>query len=103
VDNGAQDNPDGNQSEDKKVKKKKKKSKSQGSEVVNSDVPVSVEQSTEMMEEDGNNVEDTKPSQVRTLSNGLVIQELETGKENGKIAAVGKKVVLLNDLKYFSE
>ncbi|XP_024636076.1 peptidyl-prolyl cis-trans isomerase FKBP43 isoform X7 [Medicago truncatula] len=92
VDNGAQDNPDGNQSEDKKVKKKKKKSKSQGSEVVNSDVPVSAEQSSEMMKEDGNNVEDTKPSQVRTLSNGLVIQELETGKENGKIAAIGKKI-----------
>lgn len=102
MDNGAQDNPDGNQSEDKKVKKKKK-SKSQGSEVVNSDVPVSAEQSSEMMKEDGNNVEDTKPSQVRTLSNGLVIQELETGKENGKIAAIGKKVVMLNDLKYFSD
>ncbi|XP_045830000.1 peptidyl-prolyl cis-trans isomerase FKBP43-like isoform X9 [Trifolium pratense] len=90
--NGAQDNPDGNQSEDKKVKKKKKKSKSQGSEAVNSDLPVSVEPSTEMMKEDGNNMEDTKSSQVRTLSNGLVIQELETGKENGKIAALGKKI-----------
>ncbi|KAK2433206.1 FKBP peptidyl-prolyl cis-trans isomerase family protein [Trifolium repens] len=91
VDNGAQDNPDGNQSEDKKVKKKKK-SKSQGSEVANSALPVSVEPSTEMMKEDGNNMEDTKSSQVRTLSNGLVIQELETGKENGKIAALGKKI-----------
>ncbi|WJX29422.1 peptidylprolyl isomerase [Trifolium repens] len=82
VDNGAQD---------KKVKKKKK-SKSQGSEVVNSALPVSVEPSTEMMKEDGNNTEDTKSSQVRTLSNGLVIEELETGKENGKIAALGKKI-----------
>jgi FK506-binding nuclear protein len=102
VENGAQDNPDGNQSEDKKVKKKKK-SKSQGSEVANSALPVSVEPSTEMMKEDGNNMEDTKFSQVRTLSNGLVIQELETGKENGKIAALGKKVILLNNLKYFSD
>ena len=93
VDNGAHDNPDGNQSEDKKVKKKKKKSKSQGNEALNSDVPVSVvEERTEMMKEDGNNMEDTKPSQIRTLSNGLVIQELETGKEKGKIAAVGKKI-----------
>ncbi|WJX49516.1 peptidylprolyl isomerase [Trifolium repens] len=90
VDNGVQDNPDGNQSEDKKVKNKKK-SKSQGSEVANSALPVSVEPSTEMMKEDGNNMEDTKSSQVRTLSNGLVIQELVTGKENGKIAALGKK------------
>ncbi|GAU37936.1 hypothetical protein TSUD_269510 [Trifolium subterraneum] len=91
-DNGTQDNPDGNQSEDKKVKKKKKKSKSQGSEVVNSELPVSAEPSTELMKEDGNNMEDTKSSQVRTLSNGLVIQELEAGKENGKIAASGKKI-----------
>ncbi|CAJ2645200.1 unnamed protein product [Trifolium pratense] len=91
-DNGAQDNPDGNQSEDKRVKKKKKKSKSQGSEAGNSNLPVSIEPSTEMMKEDGNNMEDTKSSQVRTLSNGLVIQELETGKENGKIAALGKKI-----------
>ncbi|CAK8575267.1 unnamed protein product [Lathyrus sativus] len=82
---------DGKQSEDKKVKKKKK-SKSQGIEVVNSDVPVSVEPSTGMMKEDGNHLEDAKPSQVRTLSDGLVIQELETGKANGKIAALGKKI-----------
>ncbi|XP_050899111.1 peptidyl-prolyl cis-trans isomerase FKBP43 isoform X3 [Lathyrus oleraceus] len=84
---------DGNhQSEDKKVKKKKKKSKSQGIEVVNSDVPASVEPSTEMVKEDGNHMEDAEPSQVRTLSDGLVIQELETGKTKGKIAALGKKI-----------
>lgn len=94
---------DGNhQSEDKKVKKKKKKSKSQGIEVVNSDVPVSVEPSTEMVKEDGNHMEDAEPSQVRTLSDGLVIQELETGKTKGKIAALGKKVFLDNS-KYFSD
>ncbi|XP_058763169.1 peptidyl-prolyl cis-trans isomerase FKBP43-like isoform X2 [Vicia villosa] len=81
----------GNQSEDKKVKKKKK-SKNKGNEVVNSDVPLSIEPSTEMTKEDGNNTEDAKSSQVRTLSDGLVIQELETGKANGKIAALGKKI-----------
>ncbi|CAI8600530.1 unnamed protein product [Vicia faba] len=82
---------DGNQSEDKKVKKKKK-SKSKGNEVVNSDVPLSVEPITEIMKEDGNNTEDAKSSEVRTLSDGLVIQELESGKANGKIAASGKKI-----------
>ncbi|XP_058760468.1 peptidyl-prolyl cis-trans isomerase FKBP43-like isoform X3 [Vicia villosa] len=81
----------GNQSEDKKVKKKKK-SKNKGNEVVNSDVPLSIEPSTVMTKEDGNNTEDAKSSQVRTLSDGLVIQELETGKANGKIAALGKKI-----------
>lgn len=64
-------------------------------EVVNSDVPVSVEQSSDVMKEDGNNSADVKPSQVRTLSDGLVIQELEMGTKDGKIAALGKKVVLL--------
>lgn len=103
MDNGVHDNPDGNQSEVKKVKKKRKKSKSQGNEDVNSHVPVSIEETTEMMIVDGNNInmEDSEPSQVRTLENGLVVQELEIGTENGKIAALGKKVVLLNDLKYF--
>ncbi|XP_058747374.1 peptidyl-prolyl cis-trans isomerase FKBP43-like isoform X2 [Vicia villosa] len=89
IENNVDNN--GNQSEDKKVKKKKK-SKSKGNEVVNSDVPLSVEPSTEMTKEDGNNPEDAKSSQVRTLSDGLVIQELETGKANGKIAALGKKI-----------
>ncbi|XP_004506405.1 peptidyl-prolyl cis-trans isomerase FKBP43-like isoform X3 [Cicer arietinum] len=94
VDNGVHDNPDGNQSEVKKVKKKRKKSKSQGNEDVNSHVPVSIEETTEMMIVDGNNInmEDSEPSQVRTLENGLVVQELEIGTENGKIAALGKKI-----------
>ncbi|TKY68075.1 Peptidyl-prolyl cis-trans isomerase FKBP43 [Spatholobus suberectus] len=88
VNNGAQ-------SEDRKVKKRKKMSKSQGNgEVVNSDMPVSVEQSgeTEILEVDRNIREDANPSQVRTLSNGLLIQELEKGIKDGKIAASGKKI-----------
>ncbi|XP_061358523.1 peptidyl-prolyl cis-trans isomerase FKBP43-like [Gastrolobium bilobum] len=93
VEDGAHYFPDGNQSEDRKVKKRKKKSKSQGNvEVVNSDMPLSVEQSRETIEEGGNKREDAKTSQVRTLSNGLVIQELEMGTEDGKIAASGKKI-----------
>lgn len=66
-------------------------------------MPVSVEQNGEtVMMEDKNKREDAKPSQVKTLPNGLVIRELGKGKEDGKIAAMGKKVVHLNDLKYFS-
>ncbi|XP_027356785.1 peptidyl-prolyl cis-trans isomerase FKBP43-like [Abrus precatorius] len=95
VDGSAHNSPDKNQFEDTKVKKKKKKNKSQGSlEVVNSDMPVSVEQSgkTEMMKGDRNKRADAKPSQVTSLSNGLVIQELEKGKDDGKIAVSGKKI-----------
>ncbi|XP_022641146.1 peptidyl-prolyl cis-trans isomerase FKBP53 isoform X1 [Vigna radiata var. radiata] len=95
VDNGAYDLPDGNQSENRKAKKRKKMSKSQGNgEVVNSNITVCVERSgeTEMMEEDRSKGEDAKPSNVRTLKNGLVIQEQEKGKKDGKIAASGKKI-----------
>jgi len=103
VDNGAYDLPDGNQSENRKVKKRKKMSKSQGNgEVVNSNVAVYVERSGETeMEEDRSKGDNAKPSNVRTLTNGLVIQEQEKGKKDGKIAASGKKVVYLNGLKYF--
>ncbi|XP_052734351.1 peptidyl-prolyl cis-trans isomerase FKBP43 isoform X5 [Vigna angularis] len=95
VDNGAYDLPDGNQSENRKAKKRKKMSKSQGNgEVVNSNITVYVERSgeTEMMEEDRSKGEDAKHSNVRTLKNGLVIQEQEKGKKDGKIAASGKKI-----------
>jgi len=97
VDNGAFDLPDGNQSEKRKVKKRKKMSKSQGNgEVVNSNITIYVERSgeTEMMEENRNKEEDAKPSLVRTLTNGLLIQEQEKGIKDGKIAASGKKVVI---------
>ncbi|KAG4958375.1 hypothetical protein JHK87_035008 [Glycine soja] len=63
----AHDFPNGNISDKRKVKKRKKMSKSEGNgEVVNSDMPVSVEQSgeTEMMEEDKNKREDAKPSKL---------------------------------------
>ncbi|KAK7263787.1 hypothetical protein RJT34_31384 [Clitoria ternatea] len=94
VDDVAHDFLDGNQSESRKVKKRKKKSKSQASmEIVNSDMPVSLEQSGEAeMTENGNKRDDAKLSQVRTLLNGLVIQELEKGTKDSKIAAAGKKI-----------
>lgn len=96
MEDGAHDLPDGNQNKEKV--KKRKKSKSQGNIEVNSELPLSVGQSSEMEEEDVNKRANAKHSQVRTLSNGLVIQELEMGKKDGKIAASGKKVVLLNDI-----
>ncbi|CAJ1978227.1 unnamed protein product [Sphenostylis stenocarpa] len=96
VDNDLYDFSNGNQSEDRKVKKRKKMSKSEGNgEVVNSDITSCVQRSgdTEIMEEDRNKGDDAKFSQVRTLINGLVIQELErTGIKDGKIAASGKKI-----------
>ncbi|KAE9620146.1 putative peptidylprolyl isomerase [Lupinus albus] len=88
VDIGAHDLPDGNQSEDRKVKKKKKKSKSRGDE----EVAKSFEQSSDMVKEDGNKRADAKPSNVKTLSNGVVIEELGMGIKDGKIAESGKRI-----------
>ncbi|KAK3036142.1 hypothetical protein RJ639_031723, partial [Escallonia herrerae] len=73
----------------KKTKKnKKKKNKLQESvENVNKNVTYS--------NENVNENEDATSSQVRMLSSGLVIEELQPGEPNGKIAASGKKVKLL--------
>ncbi|XP_019465465.1 PREDICTED: peptidyl-prolyl cis-trans isomerase FKBP43-like isoform X1 [Lupinus angustifolius] len=88
VDIGAHDLPDGNQSEDRKVKKKKKKSKSRGDE----EDAKSFEQSSDVVKEDGNKRADAKPSNVKTLSSGVVIEELEMGIKDGKIAESGKRI-----------
>ncbi|KAJ7949696.1 Peptidylprolyl isomerase [Quillaja saponaria] len=54
--------------------------------------PLIVEQKSIPVKEDENKKADAKPSQIRTLSNGLIIQELELGKPDGKIAVSGRKV-----------
>ncbi|XP_016649834.1 PREDICTED: peptidyl-prolyl cis-trans isomerase FKBP53 isoform X3 [Prunus mume] len=70
------------QSDEKKVKKKKKSKTQAHGEAVNTDVPLSVaEENT-----------DAKPSQIRTFPSGLSIEELESGKPDGKIATSGKKI-----------
>lgn len=64
----------GNQSEEKKVKKKRRKT-------------------TEVEVEENRNMEVEKENKKKTLSNGLVIEELVTSnKPKGKVAAPGKKV-----------
>ncbi|THF99755.1 hypothetical protein TEA_005392 [Camellia sinensis var. sinensis] len=96
---------DGDQSVDKKTKKKKKKSKIQESEGnMNKDAPslTTEEKNDSIMGFEDKNVE-AKSSQVRTLSNGLVIEELEMGNPDGKIAALGKKAseYMLSIVSYF--
>ncbi|KAF5946395.1 hypothetical protein HYC85_016623 [Camellia sinensis] len=96
---------DGDQSVDKKTKKKKKKSKIQESEGnMNKDAPslTTEEKNDSIMGFEDKNVE-AKSSQARTLSNGLVIEELEMGNPDGKIAALGKKAseYMLSIVSYF--
>lgn len=81
------------ESEKKSKKKRKKKSKIlENDENVNVEVPLSPkeEKNRSTKESKDNNV-DTMSSQARTLSNGLIIEDLELGKSNGKIAAPGRK------------
>ena len=44
----------------------------------------------------GGKSSEAKPTQVRTFPNGLVIEELQMGKPNGKMADKGKKVRIHN-------
>lgn len=76
-----------------KKKKKKKRSKTQENiEAVNMDTPSSLfgEKNTCIGTESKNT--NIKTPQVRTFPSGLVIEELEMGKPDGKVAASGKKV-----------
>lgn len=83
----------GDQPGDKKSKKKKKKSKNREYEDINEpSLTLEGENRSSKVFED-KNVE-AKPSRARTLSNGLVIEELGRGKPDGKVAALGKKVLL---------
>ncbi|XP_059312887.1 peptidyl-prolyl cis-trans isomerase FKBP43-like [Lycium ferocissimum] len=85
---------DGTQLDKKLKKKKKKKTKSQEENcMVNMDLPVLQEnemnrQSVDV-EDKSQKVESTV---IRTLSNGLIIEELAVGEPDGKLAVPGKKI-----------
>ncbi|KAM7512074.1 hypothetical protein LguiB_010949 [Lonicera macranthoides] len=82
------------ESEKKSKKKRKKKSKIlENDENVKVEVPLSPkEEMFRSKKESKDNNVDTMSSQARTLSNGLIIEDLELGKSNGKMAAPGRKV-----------
>ena len=80
-----------NSSEEKKKKKKKKKSTTQeGEGKATVDHTVSAVGNKEVEEKQS----EVKSSQVRTFANGLVIEELQMGKPDGKRASPGKQVSL---------
>ncbi|KAJ4718953.1 Peptidylprolyl isomerase [Melia azedarach] len=79
------------QPEEKKKKKKKKRTNDEKD--MNMEKPIlskDIKNGSAMDTE--NSSAEGQLSQVSTLPNGLVIQELETGKPNGKVAASGKKI-----------
>ncbi|XP_019253553.1 PREDICTED: peptidyl-prolyl cis-trans isomerase FKBP53 isoform X1 [Nicotiana attenuata] len=72
--------------EKKKKKKKNKKNQQDGKAVTE------VEQDKKNESQEVEENEETKPSQLRTYGNGLVIEELAMGKPDGKRAFPGSKV-----------
>ncbi|KAJ6761235.1 PEPTIDYLPROLYL ISOMERASE, partial [Salix purpurea] len=87
------DSMPGEDSSDKKKKKKKNKNKTQDSGTATKEQAVSTvggEAKYLMDSEDKQSA--TKSSQVRTFSNGLVIEELSMGKPDGKRASPGSQV-----------
>lgn len=93
LDNDASHFVDETQSELKKSKKKKRSKSRENEGDVDSNVPLASteEKSTSVMETDCKNT-DSKSSEVRRLPNGLVIEQLEWGKPDSKVASLGKKV-----------
>ena len=77
-----------NSSEDKKKKKKSTTQEGEGKATV--DQTVSAVGNKEVEEKQS----EVKSSQVRTFANGLVIEELQMGKPDGKRASPGKQVSL---------
>ncbi|KAH1223236.1 Peptidyl-prolyl cis-trans isomerase FKBP53 [Glycine max] len=79
--------------EKKNKKKKKKKTKESEGEVAANQITITPEkQNLSTSEKKGQKQTETKPSQVRTFPNGLIIEEVFMGKPDGKKAAPGKKV-----------
>ncbi|XP_011093212.1 peptidyl-prolyl cis-trans isomerase FKBP43 isoform X2 [Sesamum indicum] len=77
---------------EKKIKKKMKKKKTQDEGDLKMGLPNTSDnqQNTIMKDEDQTKI--AEPIQKRTLSNGLIIEEMVNGPRDGKAAAAGKKV-----------
>ncbi|KAK9672753.1 hypothetical protein RND81_12G121900 [Saponaria officinalis] len=91
---------DGDASEGKKKKNRKKKKKAR---IEKDETVANVEQSAGEVAnvKDGQKITEAvnetkeskdKPAKIRTYSNGLIVEEMEMGKPNGKRASPGKKV-----------
>lgn len=76
----------------KKKKKKDKKVKEEGGEVTNQEQTPGKKEKNTPGSKVKESATETKPSQIRTFPNGLVIEEIQMGKPNGKRADPGKKI-----------
>lgn len=80
---------------EKKKKKKKRRTEEDGKDSNMETHPLSMDAMSGSVMVTENSSAEGKLSQLRTLPNGLVIQNLGTGKPDGKVAAPGKKISVL--------
>ncbi|KAJ0105362.1 hypothetical protein Patl1_19235 [Pistacia atlantica] len=83
-----------NPSEEKKKKKKKRKTNEDG-KITDMEISLLSTDEKSGLVTDTEKSSDSKLSQLRTLSNGVVIEELEKGQSDGKVATSGKKISVL--------
>ncbi|KAJ0047670.1 hypothetical protein Pint_16579 [Pistacia integerrima] len=83
-----------NPSEEKKKKKKKRKTNEDG-KITDMEISLLSTDEKSGLVTDTEKSSDSKLSQLRTLSNGVVIEELEKGQLDGKVATSGKKISVL--------
>ncbi|GAB4851978.1 hypothetical protein Ancab_016169 [Ancistrocladus abbreviatus] len=86
---------DDHQLKDRNAKKRKRKSQKDSEEIADAEKSM-------MLAKEGADKKDmdVKPSEGMSFSNGLVIEELEMGKADGKVASSGKKVTVHSTLKF---
>ncbi|KAK4415996.1 Peptidyl-prolyl cis-trans isomerase FKBP43 [Sesamum alatum] len=77
---------------EKKIKKKMKKKKTQDEGDSNMNLPNMTDNQQNTIMKDEDQTTSVEPIQKRTLSNGLIIEEMVNGPRDGKVAAAGKKV-----------
>ncbi|XP_031252587.1 peptidyl-prolyl cis-trans isomerase FKBP43-like isoform X2 [Pistacia vera] len=83
-----------NPSEEKKKKKKKRKTNEDG-KITDMEISLLSRDEKSGLVTDTEKSSDSKLSQLRTLSNEVVIEELEKGQSDGKVATSGKKISVL--------
>ncbi|GJX80248.1 peptidyl-prolyl cis-trans isomerase FKBP43 [Tanacetum coccineum] len=82
----------GSQSDEKAAKKKKRKTSKTQEADENTNINAEKENKKTSAARPENKEKESELCNKKTLSNGLVIEDLKTGKSKGKVAAVGKKV-----------
>ncbi|XP_051147605.1 peptidyl-prolyl cis-trans isomerase FKBP53-like [Andrographis paniculata] len=92
IDNDAGVCPEAKDRRSEKKKNKKQKKKAEGKGNLGTDMLVTTDGEETMVTKFGNENTDAVPIKKRTLSDGLIVEELANGPPDLKVAATGKKI-----------